>query len=697
MNTEKRADNSVISSSTRGKIPFYSSIKLKTLLGIFIIAVTPLVILGVYSFNTLAKLSQDLMITTNLQAVQQVKTEVDNFVSHYMTIMNFLKKDKRLESGNTGQISAAARQIDEEFEFIERIIVTGMDGRVMGCSTEGTPELTVNEEKLLTSQDEFYFSQGKWLFKVRAGDQNNALIIATVSFFELRKSLDRIAVGTTFMIFLVTREGDNILETKDFPLELINRMIREPYGAYDINFGRNEITQVAVVLPLLHYGLKVIVTQEAKEIYSLVTTIKRNVKMAILLAGILAILSGIFFSLQITSPIIFIAGKVNEISDGNLSVRLNLPRKDEIGFLAGCIDNMAEKILKKIFELSALFQISQIISHSSGYQEVLDKILTQLIKLFGARRGSIMLLSDKNDLLKLTSVKLFRSEDGSIMSGELKEQIEIKYGEGIAGQVVKTGIPVLSVDCSKDPRFKQYVANSNLKPPRTLISVPLVVKDKPFGVINLSDRTDNSSFTASDMELLLTISTQMAISLDNSKLYELAIRDGLTGLYIYRYFQIRLDEEIVRARRYKDPLTLIMVDIDHFKNFNDKFGHQQGDIVLREVAGIIQATARATDIACRYGGEEFGVILPNTAAEQAMILAERLRKKVESYPFPGQDNPLHVTISLGLAEYPKMAGDKGGLISHADIALYSSKSCGRNRTSLYDEDMGDVMEEKNES
>ncbi|MDD5089330.1 MAG: diguanylate cyclase [Candidatus Wallbacteria bacterium] len=668
------------------KIPFYHSLKFKTLAGIFALSILPLAILGFYSLNTLSLATRDLLIKANLQAIQQVKIEVDNFVRHYVDLINVLKNDRRLGAASGETIDSMLKSMDDEFEFLDALVLLQPDGTMIARSGGEAGMVGEAERKALENPDEVYVAEGRFLIRQPlSGEPGSPLLISTVSFFELRKQLDRVSQGTTFNICLTTADGINVLQQKDFPATLVKRLISSPYGAYD--YIQGGIPQVAVVLPVLRYGLKVVVTQNTVEMYSLVASARRTIFSTIAVAGVLALIYGIIFSLQLSLPIITIADKANEISEGNLSVRVNLKRSDEIGFLAYCFNNMATQILKKIFELSALFQISQIISHASSYQEVLDKILVQLIKLFGARRGSIMLLSDKKDTLRLKSVKIYRPEDGSIVGGDLQEQIEMRCGEGIAGHVVKSGIPVLSIDCENDPRFKKYIGSSGMKAPKSLISVPLIVKDKPFGVINLSDRKDDTSFTTGDMELLLTISTQMAISLDNSKLYEMAIRDGLTGLFIYRYFQIRLEEELIRSRRYEDPLALMMIDVDFFKKFNDQYGHQQGDIVLRETAQLIQMTVRSIDVVCRYGGEEFVVILPNTTSEQALILAERLRHKVEEYPFPGQENNLKVTISIGLAEFPRMASDKGEFINRADIALYESKKQGRNRCTVFSGEM----------
>jgi diguanylate cyclase (GGDEF)-like protein len=239
--------------------------------------------------------------------------------------------------------------------------------------------------------------------------------------------------------------------------------------------------------------------------------------------------------------------------------------------------------------------------------------------------------------------------------------------------------------------------------------VPLATKAEALGWIDLSS-PDGRVFESDEVELLQILANQAAATLDNTRLYaELArqaITDGLTGLYNHRYFYERLRDEVVRARRYGLPLSLLMLDLDDFKRYNDSYGHPAGDVVLRRVAHIMRAALRrSVDVAARYGGEEFAVILPHTdpgGAESvgrrlsdqvatpgadvatpwgAVVAGERVRHSVESEAFPGldPDEPVHVTVSIGIASLPAHAEDAEGLVSAADQALYLAKQNGKNR------------------
>ena len=211
---------------------------------------------------------------------------------------------------------------------------------------------------------------------------------------------------------------------------------------------------------------------------------------------------------------------------------------------------------------------------------------------------------------------------------------------------------------------------------------PLVSKDKIMGVLNVS-KSIPGSFNDTDFELFVNLANQVAIAIDNARLYRYAVTDEMTKLYNHRYFQQRLDEELLRADRYEDHISLIILDVDHFKHFNDTYGHPEGDRVLKTVAKLIQKSIREIDIAARYGGEEFVVICPEKSGTGALVPAERIRKAIEGYDFRINGVHVPITVSLGAACYPENATTKAELIKKSDTALYYSKENGRNRSTLY--------------
>lgn len=213
--------------------------------------------------------------------------------------------------------------------------------------------------------------------------------------------------------------------------------------------------------------------------------------------------------------------------------------------------------------------------------------------------------------------------------------------------------------------------------------VPLMARNTAVGVLKLEDRRDGMPFGHDDAELFHLLGTQIAIAIGNAQLYAMAVTDGLTRLYVRRYFDLRMEEEFDQAGRYGRCFSLLLFDIDHFKKFNDTHGHQTGDEVLKQVANLIKSNTRRSDVCCRYGGEEMAVILPETRLEEASVLATKLCGAVRKHAFVGSNGQeLHVTVSIGVAEYRSDYEGPAAIVAAADTALYQAKELGRNRVEL---------------
>jgi diguanylate cyclase (GGDEF)-like protein len=223
------------------------------------------------------------------------------------------------------------------------------------------------------------------------------------------------------------------------------------------------------------------------------------------------------------------------------------------------------------------------------------------------------------------------------------------------------------------------------------VLVPVITDDAVIALMRLS-RPSKKPFTADELRFLEAVANQTALALERVKLIafleNLSITDALTGIANRRHFEWRLSEEIERARRYKYPLSTLMLDLDHFKQVNDNYGHQIGDIVLQQVAQRLRRILRRTDFLARYGGEEFIVLAPQTPADRALILAERLRQVIAESPIPVADNlQIHITISIGVAVFPNHAQNENELVRAADAALYKAKQMGRNRVCMFEPEL----------
>jgi diguanylate cyclase (GGDEF)-like protein len=239
-----------------------------------------------------------------------------------------------------------------------------------------------------------------------------------------------------------------------------------------------------------------------------------------------------------------------------------------------------------------------------------------------------------------------------------------------------------------DERVSKKADDKLAKTTHSLIAAPLVAKGKTLGVMEAINKRHMRAFDKFDQEIFTTLSHQAAIAIYNAQLYEMAIRDGMTKLYIHTFFFERLYEEFNRSQRKRRDLAVIMFDLDYFKTFNDKYGHRLGDDLLVRAAAIIQKSCRASDIPARYGGEEFSLILPETDDRGAYTMAERVRRAVSKIRLETAEGGVGVTISAGIASLKANAPANAlELVDLADKALYHAKDAGRNRVVVYKPDM----------
>ena len=219
--------------------------------------------------------------------------------------------------------------------------------------------------------------------------------------------------------------------------------------------------------------------------------------------------------------------------------------------------------------------------------------------------------------------------------------------------------------------------------PRRLLSLPLYSGDRLIAHLDLQSEREIDEESKSDIRALLGPFTA---SLNASRNWRVAVTDELSGLSSRRYFEARLAEEWARRDRYEVPLAVACFDLDRFKNVNDTFGHAAGDLVIREFGRILKGVVRASDLACRFGGEEFAAVFPNTAAPAARTVAERIRKSLERHRFEIDRRDFWVTVSAGIADAAAVSGlDPHQLLVRADQALYAAKAGGRNRVRTWNE------------
>jgi diguanylate cyclase (GGDEF)-like protein len=420
-----------------------------------------------------------------------------------------------------------------------------------------------------------------------------------------------------------------------------------------------------------------------KQAFNAAYTFRSRLLRILLITALISVLLSVLLARNFTAPLSNLIKGAKEISSGDFSHEINPSSDDEIGDLTATFDEMRINLKNtkadldyRILQLSTLYEVGKAISSVLDFKKLQHIILETVVKVIKAEKGSLMLLDDSERILSI-GVAVGLSED-------VTRETRLEIGQSIAGWVVDTRKPLFVKNVETDQAFLA-IKKKNVKT-GTLMCVPLLAKDKLLGALNVS-KSVPESFSEKDFELFVNLANQAAIAIENARLYRYAVTDEMTRLYNHRYFQQRLDEELLRADRYDNHVSLLILDVDHFKKFNDTYGHPEGDRVLKAVARLIEKSVREVDIVARYGGEEFVVICPEKNGEGSLVPAERIRHAVEEFDFRISGKHVPITVSLGVACYPDQARSKPELIQKADYALYFSKQNGRNQATLYNQIM----------
>lgn len=372
-------------------------------------------------------------------------------------------------------------------------------------------------------------------------------------------------------------------------------------------------------------------------------------------------------------------------------------------------------------ELLLLYEVSNAMRTTLELEQILYIILTAVTSHegLGFNRAMLFLANDKDKVLEgkmgigphsieeatyiwkgieenkmaledlINAYDNFKRDPNSKLHNLVKG-IRIPLNES-QGLIALTALEGMSFEViTEEARLRSEDKYLQLLGTRYFVTAPLKAKDKVVGVVLADNIFTQKPITKADIGMLNLFANHAGLAIENSRLYEetvyLSNTDWLTKLWNHGHFQVVLSNEIVKARETDMPLSLLMVDIDDFKNYNDLFGHVAGDFIIKEMAKILVEASRKKDYVCRYGGEEFTIILPQTTKEDASHIAHRLREKVTQHNFPNQEHqPRKVfTFSCGVSTFPKDAADKDNLIKNADAALYKAKKEGKDRIILYE-------------
>jgi len=334
---------------------------------------------------------------------------------------------------------------------------------------------------------------------------------------------------------------------------------------------------------------------------------------------------------------------------------------------------------RTVEQLAAFNEIAKALTSTLELREVLNLVMQKVSDLLQPRNWSLILLDENTGKL------YFEVAVGD--GAEALKTLQLLPGEGIAGTVFSTGKARLVDDVGGDPAFAPRFDQASAFRTRSILAVPLIARGRVLGVIELVNGPRDPPFSEDDLTTLTAIADYAAIAIENARNFrrvqELTITDEHTGCYNARHMRAQLDHEVRRSQRFHHPLSLVFLDLDHFKSVNDTHGHLIGSALLKEVGELLIASTRQLDLVFRYGGDEFALLLVETAPEGAMTIATRIRDAFRSRRFMQQHGlELRLTASMGVATFPDHARSATDLVRAADFAMYAAKAQGRNDVCL---------------
>ncbi len=341
-------------------------------------------------------------------------------------------------------------------------------------------------------------------------------------------------------------------------------------------------------------------------------------------------------------------------------------------------------------QLEAIHDIGRSVASILDPQALYEELVRAVRERLGYSTVAMLVPDASQEELVLVAAAGMRISPESLAEG----RVRIRMSEGIVGHVARTRGSYYTGDVRSDPYYKDLGDGADI---RSELAVPILAGEALLGILKMESSNPNE-FDDTDVVALEAVADQAAVSLRNAHAHALvalqARTDSLTGVLNHRALIGRLEQELSRARRSEQCLSVLFLDVDHFKEINDSYGHDAGDAVLREVSRLVKGTLRAEDTVGRYGGEEFVILLPGAERQESLGIAERIRATIAAHSFTGTGGAsVGMTVSLGVATYPDAGGTQADLLRSADRALYQAKRLGRNRVSVAPEHPADAVED----
>lgn len=397
-----------------------------------------------------------------------------------------------------------------------------------------------------------------------------------------------------------------------------------------------------------------------------------------LAVGLLVLILFVGVNRFVIRPIRRLSAATAGMAEGRYDHELPVSGSDELALLGQVFNKMARSINASMTQEKTLNTIAAELAKSLDLKFLLDRLADGICQLVEADGVVIYLIDCQTHEIRLVHTRQMTVEEGGRV-GHIRDK-------GLFGLSTRTMQSLLIENAPNHPAATDTPAHQPAF--GSLLTLPLATGNRLFGAVIAGRTVNRMPFRHADLGTVQSLVLFGATAIEKAMLYEqsqeLAVTDGLTGLFNHREFQRRLGHEIERNQRYRHPFSLLLIDIDHFKQINDQHGHLAGDAMLKELAETIQGTIRTIDIASRYGGEEFAVILPETSLDGALVVAEQIRGHVAALRIPGpSDQPLTRTVSIGVAAVPEDADRRDRLIDAADKALYLAKFTGRDCVKSY--------------
>lgn len=386
------------------------------------------------------------------------------------------------------------------------------------------------------------------------------------------------------------------------------------------------------------------------------------------------------------SPEVDLIINVTGNRDLNREIQNLKPEQSELltGRAARILWGLVQKNKETAEVLKTIYEVGLMLATATNTEETLKEILELGLKLSNCPAGSIALYDSKRKKLAMKVSIGFSDNFNCVTEWEVRPN-------GLTSSILTNPRPTVVKNVQENPKFNNPVLlKEGIK---SLIAVPLTVENEVVGILYVDDFKERV-FKEEEVFALSLLANQAALAIKEARFYEeierLAITDSLTNLFNHRSFYDRLKEEIKRARRYRLNFSVIMIDLDDFKKFNDSYGHLSGDYILKEVGRELKKKIRDTDFPARYGGEEFAIILPQTNTKEAKCVAERIRAGVENLVLKNENKYLgKLTLSAGISTYPFHGTNETEIIGAADKALYLAKKQGKNKVVAFDEIEGE--------